>query len=136
MVKYIPRAFVLLLFLMSGISKVIDYSFYEKDVVNGWSRLDSRLRDTLDIGLPVSSTLIARYVKPIINTIGVFMTLATVCAFFGSKRSANLLIVVTLFFILLIHDPFLFDDPSEREYNLGQMLMNLGGVGGLLLLNN
>jgi|688.fasta_scaffold528961_2 hypothetical protein len=64
------------------------------------------------------------------------MTIATVCAFFGDKSSTNLLIVVTLFYILLIHDPFLFDDVSEREYNLGQMLMNLGGVGGLLLLRN
>lgn len=135
MAKYIPRAFVLMLFLMSGVSKVIDYSFYEKDMINGWGRLDSYLKDYFSLSLPISSSLVSQYSKPILHTIGVIMTLTSILAFFGSKRSVNVLIMTGVMFIVLIHDPFLFDDVSERDYNYGQMLLNVGVIGGLMLLN-
>lgn len=134
MVKYLARTLVVLIFILSGVAKLADYRDFEKETVAGFERLDAKVKTTWGVSLPVPPKLIQDNIKLLITSLGGVMTVAAIMTLLGVKWAIPILILMLWSFNVVIHNPALFEDPVESQFHFGQLLRNLGIIGGLLLI--
>lgn len=133
MIRIIGRIFLSLLFIVFGISSIVNWDISYTDLDSALVNWQMYSGNTEFIGAILDQ--VVNYV-PILLAVGIFLQIiGGLLVFIGFKpRLGALMLILYLFFATLIYFPFWFYEGTQMSFNFVLFLKNISILGGLFLV--
>lgn len=132
MFSYLGRWFFISLFLLSGYRKILDPLPFSNLLLSRYTHLEA-LCSQHSIPLPMSAEVLGQQSEHMIKIIGIGLIVLSVGVLAKVPLTSFGITIFLISTIVVIHNPFFFEDKTEFWKEIHQVLLNSALVGISLL---